>query len=130
MHSNNRYVPIIEAITGNNATNCVSYRISESHIRWVITVPAIWPDESKLFMREAAFKVRFYQHSFLPQAITTNVVSSAGPFGKHQTFSFPKKPLKILMWFCCIYNMCANQQVFDESYAPMYNMYYYKIAFI
>ena len=26
-------------------------------IRWVITVPAIWNDKAKSFMREAAFKV-------------------------------------------------------------------------
>jgi molecular chaperone DnaK (HSP70) len=27
-----------------------------SHIRWVITVPAIWSDAAKQFMREAAFR--------------------------------------------------------------------------
>ena len=26
-------------------------------IRWVLTVPAIWTDESKDFMREAAYQV-------------------------------------------------------------------------
>ena len=29
-----------------------------SDIRWVLTVPAIWNDESKSFMREAAYRVR------------------------------------------------------------------------
>ena len=28
-----------------------------SDIRWVLTVPAIWTDESKAFMREAAYRV-------------------------------------------------------------------------
>uniref|UniRef100_A0AAU0MUF1 Heat shock protein family A member 12 variant X2 n=1 Tax=Urechis unicinctus TaxID=6432 RepID=A0AAU0MUF1_UREUN len=32
-----------------------SHPISRDHIRWVITVPAIWSDASKQFMREAAF---------------------------------------------------------------------------
>ena len=27
-------------------------------IRWVLTVPAIWPDEAKLFMRESAKQVK------------------------------------------------------------------------
>ena len=34
------------------------YRAPEGDmIRWVVTVPAIWTEESKQFMREAAFKV-------------------------------------------------------------------------
>ena len=32
-------------------------------IKWVITVPAIWRDVSKRFMREAAFKVNKYNLS-------------------------------------------------------------------
>lgn len=28
-------------------------------IRWVLTVPAIWPDDAKLFMRESAAQVEF-----------------------------------------------------------------------
>lgn len=31
--------------------------VKESDIRWVLTVPAIWNDTSKQFMREAAAKV-------------------------------------------------------------------------
>lgn len=35
-------------------------------IRWVITVPAIWDDNAKQFMREAAFKVmRVYKISYV-----------------------------------------------------------------
>ena len=29
-------------------------------IRWILTVPAIWSEESKRFMREVAFKVHIY----------------------------------------------------------------------
>jgi len=32
-------------------------KIQESDIRWVITVPAIWNEPAKQFMREAAVKV-------------------------------------------------------------------------
>ena len=32
----------------------------ENDIRWVLTVPAIWNDVAKQFMREAAEKVLFY----------------------------------------------------------------------
>lgn len=36
----------------------IFYRVpDDSSIRWVITVPAIWSEESKQFMREAAYKV-------------------------------------------------------------------------
>lgn len=31
--------------------------IEESDVMWVLTVPAIWDDKSKQFMREAAEKV-------------------------------------------------------------------------
>ena len=31
---------------------------TEDRIRWVITVPAIWEDDAKLFMRECAQEVR------------------------------------------------------------------------
>ena len=31
--------------------------IEDSYIKWVLTVPAIWNDQSKQFMREAAEKV-------------------------------------------------------------------------
>jgi len=32
-------------------------RIGQENIRWVITVPALWNDKAKTFMREAANKV-------------------------------------------------------------------------
>lgn len=34
--------------------------IEQSSIMWVLTVPAIWTDSSKQFMREAAEKVYIY----------------------------------------------------------------------
>ncbi|XP_078325395.1 heat shock 70 kDa protein 12B-like [Crassostrea virginica] len=36
--------------------------IEDSDIRWVLTVPAIWNDQSKQFMREAAEKVGIHKH--------------------------------------------------------------------
>ena len=38
--------------------------IEDSDIKWVLTVPAIWTDSSKQFMREAAEKVRFLCNIF------------------------------------------------------------------
>lgn len=38
--------------------------IEQSDIMWVLTVPAIWTDSSKQFMREAAEKVDFVKNSF------------------------------------------------------------------
>jgi hypothetical protein len=37
----------------------------DSDIRWVLTVPAIWNDTSKQFMREAAVKVKLISEIFL-----------------------------------------------------------------
>lgn len=34
--------------------------ISEKDVDFIITVPAIWGDTAKMFMREAAVKVRLY----------------------------------------------------------------------
>ena len=31
----------------------------KSDVKWVLTVPAIWTDSAKHFMREAAIKVRY-----------------------------------------------------------------------
>lgn len=33
------------------------YRVSPDDVRWIITVPAIWSDAAKQFMREAAEQV-------------------------------------------------------------------------
>ena len=41
----------------NKRQNAIN--INASSIRWVITVPAIWSDHSKQFMREAAEEVSF-----------------------------------------------------------------------
>lgn len=38
--------------------------INESEITWVLTVPAIWDDKSRQFMREAAEKVLFFYFTF------------------------------------------------------------------
>lgn len=35
-----------------------SYGLSPDEIHWVLTVPAIWDDAAKQFMREAAINVR------------------------------------------------------------------------
>ena len=35
--------------------------VQEGDINWVLTVPAIWGDQAKQFMREAAVMVRFQQ---------------------------------------------------------------------
>ena len=34
--------------------------LSSSNIRWVLTVPAIWNDKAKQFMREAAYMVNIF----------------------------------------------------------------------
>jgi molecular chaperone DnaK (HSP70) len=33
------------------------YRVSPDNVKWIITVPAIWSDAAKQFMREAAEQV-------------------------------------------------------------------------
>ena len=33
------------------------YRVSPDDVRWIITVPAIWSDAAKQFMREASEQV-------------------------------------------------------------------------
>lgn len=37
-------------------------QIQEEEIHWVLTVPAIWDDSAKKFMRDAAEKVFNYQN--------------------------------------------------------------------
>lgn len=39
--------------------------ISREQIRWVITVPAIWSQQAKQFIREAAYSVRNWLRNFL-----------------------------------------------------------------
>jgi hypothetical protein len=36
----------------------VGHRLSADDVRWVVTVPAIWRQQAKQFMREAAYQVR------------------------------------------------------------------------
>ena len=33
------------------------FRVSVEDVRWVVTVPAIWRQQAKQFMREAAYQV-------------------------------------------------------------------------
>lgn len=40
-------------------------KIQEEEIHWVLTVPAIWDDSAKKFMRDAAEKVFNYQNILL-----------------------------------------------------------------
>lgn len=40
-------------------------QIQEEEIHWVLTVPAIWDDSAKKFMRDAAEKVFNYQNILL-----------------------------------------------------------------
>ena len=37
--------------------------LEETDIHWVLTVPAIWNDAAKQFMREAAVQVDFFKYS-------------------------------------------------------------------
>ena len=37
-----------------------SFKLVETDIHWVLTVPAIWKDNAKQFMREAAEQVYFF----------------------------------------------------------------------
>ena len=39
--------------------------LEDNMIRWVITLPAIWRDEAKHFMREAAKQVSFFKKNTL-----------------------------------------------------------------
>lgn len=39
-------------------TDKKTFDIKDTHVDFVITVPAIWGDAAKLFMREAAINVR------------------------------------------------------------------------
>ena len=44
---------LIKNVNNRNAGN----RITVESVRWVLTVPAIWSDSAKQFMRESAEKV-------------------------------------------------------------------------
>ncbi len=40
-------------------TDATGMKVLADDVRWVITVPAIWRQKAKQFMREAAYQVRF-----------------------------------------------------------------------
>ena len=45
--------------------NTVGGGITMNDVHWVLTVPAIWSDAAKQFMREAAIKVSLKTHAHL-----------------------------------------------------------------
>ena len=53
-------------------------KIDGEDIRWVITVPAIWRQQAKQFMREASYQVSLSQYSSI-----TTVRGAAGCCGLH-----------------------------------------------
>ena len=52
---------LIRALNGRNTFN----EISVDDIMWVLTVPAVWSDAAKQFMREAAEKVTIWTCSMI-----------------------------------------------------------------
>ena len=38
----------------------LAFQLTKQDIRWVVTVPALWNESAKQFMREAALEVCFY----------------------------------------------------------------------
>ncbi len=46
----------VKALEAVHKQSGVEYKAEE--VRWVVTVPAIWKQSAKQFMREAAFEVR------------------------------------------------------------------------
>lgn len=61
-------IEIIQERTGDE-------HYSAKDIQWVITVPAIWKPAAKQFMREAAYKVKYYQIAAKRLMITRHVTS-------------------------------------------------------
>ena len=45
-----------------SVSNGIAGDVRKSDVDWVLTVPAIWSDAAKQFMREAAEQVRFFKH--------------------------------------------------------------------
>ena len=56
--------------------NCSSFikhdQVVAGEVRWVITVPAIWRQQAKQFMREAAYQVQFVVKSLENKKMKTN----------------------------------------------------------
>ena len=44
-----------------------------NHISWVLTVPAIWDDDAKIFMRRVAFQVCIYANKALYGATAASI---------------------------------------------------------
>lgn len=38
-------------------TDALGHKVTADEVRWVVTVPAIWRQQAKQFMREAAYEV-------------------------------------------------------------------------
>ena len=45
-----------------------SSTVLPEQVRWVITVPAVWKQPAKQFMREAAYLVRTHTHTHMREA--------------------------------------------------------------
>lgn len=67
-----------------------STRIVNEDIRWVITVPAIWRQPAKQFMRQAAYEVRVHYPFFTYLAQEVLSVLSL-------LFTWLEKPSKLIM---------------------------------
>ena len=48
-------------------------QVVAGEVRWVITVPAIWRQQAKQFMREAAYQVQFVVKSLENEKIKTKM---------------------------------------------------------
>ena len=64
----------------DQAIEIIQERTGDAHysakdIHWVITVPAIWKPAAKQFMREAAYKVKYYQVAAKGVIIKRNMTS-------------------------------------------------------
>ena len=44
-------------------------KVNKNKIRWVLTVPALWSEEHKLFMRKAAVEAAIIDHSNSPNLL-------------------------------------------------------------
>jgi hypothetical protein len=56
---------LINDLMGMSKKQVLGENLTENDIKWVLTVPAIWNDVAKQFMREAAEDVRLSLFSFV-----------------------------------------------------------------
>ena len=61
--------------------------IEDTDVKWVLTVPAIWTDPAKGFMRAAAIKVRRFFDKNTPDKRNTDIIQ------------FSHWPLRVLIHF-------------------------------